>query len=88
MVEQRLRFVGLNVAWLLGTLLVFVSLGAFDVGRFLVVGVVGFFLTAELTATYGVESAWRWRVRAVGVLWVLVFGAVVVMNVARIISEI
>lgn len=88
MPDRRVRFVQLHVAWLLGTLLVFVLLDAFDPERYYIVALIGFFFAYELTATAGVSPKWRRRLRWVAVAWVLGFVALVVRNLASIVAEV
>lgn len=83
-VSRRERFVHANVAWLFATLLVLSLLEALSYELFFVVSLIGFLVTTELTAPFGLSPRWRRRLRYVIAVGLVGFAYVVVQRILAI----
>ena len=81
---RRLRFVHLQVAWMLAAVLALALLGSLTLELFFVVSLIGFLVVVELTAPFAVTPTWRRRLRWVIAVGLLVFGYIVVRRVLAI----
>ncbi len=79
-----MRFVYGVMAWLLGTLLVLVTLGSFSFELFFVLSLIGVLIVTELTAPVSVSPAWRKRLRWLLAAGLAVFGYIVIRRILEI----
>ncbi|MDG5761813.1 hypothetical protein QA600_21045 [Natronococcus sp. A-GB1] len=79
---RRRRYLRLQLAWLLGALLVLVALGVFSAGAYVLLAVLGFVVVDEVLASPDAEPRWRGRTRKLAAVGLL--GAAVVVAVRTI----
>lgn len=70
---RRWRFVHGQLAWMLASVVVLVTLDALSAEAFLVASLVGFTVMVEVTAPFDVTPAWRKRLKWIVLLGLLVF---------------
>lgn len=84
---RRRQFIHGNIAWMLATATVLVLLDALALDLFFVVALIGFLILTELTAPVAVTPTWRWRLRIVIAIGLVVFGYIVVRRILAILPE-
>lgn len=80
----RLRFVHGVVAWMLGSLLVMVTVGSLSLELFFVISLIGFLVVYELTAPATVTPRWRVRLTGIIILGLVGFAILVVRRLLEI----
>lgn len=84
--RRRLRFIHLQVAWMLGAVLVLAVLDTLSYELAFVVSLIGLLVIVELTAPFNVTPRWRHRLRYVLAVALVGFGLILLGRVLTILG--
>ncbi|MDZ7730407.1 MAG: hypothetical protein U5K37_05065 [Natrialbaceae archaeon] len=82
--HRRMRFVHGQLAWMLGAILVLVTVGSLSLEIFFVISLIGLLVVTELTAPVAVRPTWRTRLTWIVLLGLVGFGVIVVRRLLEI----
>lgn len=84
--RRRLRFIHLQLAWMLGAVLVLAVLDVLSYELAFVVSLIGLLIVVELTAPFNVTPRWRNRLRYVLAIALAGFGFILLRRVVEILG--
>lgn len=82
--RRRMQFIHGQMAWMLGAILVLVTLGSVSYELVFVLSLLGLLIVTELTAPINVTPAWRARLKWLILIGLIGFGVIVVRRILEI----
>lgn len=82
--RRRMQFIHGQMAWMLGAILVLVTLGSVSYELVFVLSLLGLLIVTELTAPINVTPAWRARLKWLILTGLIGFGVIVVRRILEI----